>query len=101
MALSRDEVMRLAELSRLTLTDDELERMEKTLDPVLAYVGRLSKIDTTGIPETEAEPVMASNLRADRAVPTPKKERDAILDNFPDRAGDLLKVPGVFETPKG
>jgi aspartyl-tRNA(Asn)/glutamyl-tRNA(Gln) amidotransferase subunit C len=101
MALSREEVSRLAELSRLTLTDDELERMEKTLDPVLAYVGRLSKIDTTGVPETEAEPVMASNLRADQAAPATKREREAILANFPDRAGDLLKVPGVFEKPKG
>ena len=101
MALTRDEVIRLAELSRLELGDEELERMERTLDPILDYVGRLSKIDATGIPETEDEPVSTERLREDRAVATSKEDRDAILSNFPERMGDLLKVPGVFENPKG
>ncbi len=101
MALSREEVVRLADLSRLTLSDKERERMERTLDPVLGYVGRLSKIDTAGIPETEEEPVPVAGLRPDEAVVTTAEERRAILSNFPDKAGDLLRVQGVFENPKG
>ncbi|HVM90657.1 MAG TPA: Asp-tRNA(Asn)/Glu-tRNA(Gln) amidotransferase subunit GatC [Verrucomicrobiae bacterium] len=101
MALTRDEVKRLAELARLALEEDELERMERTLDPILGYVSRLSKVDTAGVPETEDEPVSVERLREDRAVQTPKDERDAILSDFPERMGDLLKVPGVFENPKG
>jgi len=101
MALTRDEVKRLAELSRLELGEEESERMERTLDPILEYVGRLAKIKTDGVPETEDEAVPTERLRADRAVPTAKEERVAILSNFPERMGDLLKVPGVFENPKG
>lgn len=101
MALSREEVVRLADLSRLTFSDKELERMEQTLDPVLGYVSRLSKIDTTGIPETEEEPVPVTGLRPDEAVASAPEQRRAILSNFPDKAGDLLRVQGVFENPKG
>ena len=101
MALTREEVMRLAELSRLELGDDELARMERTLDPILDYVGRLSKVKTEGIPETEDEPVSTERLRQDHATPTSKQDREALLMNFPERMGDLLNVPGVFENPKG
>jgi len=96
MALTRDEVKRLAELSRLELGEEERARMERTLDPILEYVGRLSKVDTTGIPETEDEAVSTERLRPDHAVPTSKDDRSAIVSNFPDHMGYLLKVPGLF-----
>lgn len=101
MALSREDVKRLAELSRLALTDEEMERMEQTLDPVLEYVGRLAKIDTSGVPEAEGWSDVLPPLRADEARPASKETRTAILSNFPDKAGDALRVPGVFEKPKG
>ena len=100
MALSKDEVKRLAELSRLELSESEAERMERTLDPVLAYVGRLSEVDTQGIPEQEAgDPGLG--LRADTAEACPPEVRTAIIANFPDRLGDALRVPAVFDKPKG
>jgi aspartyl-tRNA(Asn)/glutamyl-tRNA(Gln) amidotransferase subunit C len=99
MALTREEIIRLAELSRLSLSEAEMKRMEETIDPVLEYVGRLSKVDTTGVPETEGGEV--NQLRTDVVQVSPEGERRAILSNFPDKAGDVLRVPGVFEKPKG
>jgi len=99
MALTREEIARLAELSRLALSDEEAKRMEETIDPVLEYVGRLSKIDIVGVPETEGN--MDVRLRDDVAMICDEGERRAILSNFPDKAGDVLRVPGVFEKPKG
>lgn len=101
MALNREDVERLAALSRLALSEEELKRMESTLDPVLEYVGRLSKVDTTGVPETEATPVPPERLRADEPAPVEASFRRAVLSNFPDRQADLLRVQGVFENPKG
>ncbi|MCR4256486.1 MAG: Asp-tRNA(Asn)/Glu-tRNA(Gln) amidotransferase subunit GatC [Patescibacteria group bacterium] len=101
MALNREDVERLAALSRLSLSEEESKRMEQTLDPILDYVGRLSKIDTTGVPETEATPVPPERLRADEPMSVDPAFRRAALSNFPDRQGDLLRVPGVFEHPKG
>jgi len=99
MALTQDELRRLAELSRLALTDQEIQLMEETIDPVLTYVSRLSEVDTSGIPETEGDAV--NQLRVDIAQGSADGERLAILANFPDRMGDALRVPGVFEKPKG
>lgn len=101
MALSREDVVRLADLSRLALTEDELTRMEQTIDPVLDYVGRLSKVDTTGVPEAETFGGMMHELRVDEPTPSGEGVRSAILANFPDKTGDALRVPGVFENPKG
>lgn len=100
MALTKEEVKRLAELSRLELSEAEAARMESTLDPVLAYVGRLSQVDTAGIPERE-EIDPGLGLRQDVVDGCPPEVRTAIVANFPDRLGDALRVPGVFEHPKG
>lgn len=99
MALTHDEIKRLAELSRLALSEEEMKRMEETIDPVLEYVGRLSKIDTTGVPETEGNSLV--RLREDVVQGCAEQERTAILSNFPDKVGTVLRVPGVFEKPKG
>jgi aspartyl-tRNA(Asn)/glutamyl-tRNA(Gln) amidotransferase subunit C len=77
MALTREEIIRLAELSRLSLSEAEMKRMEETIDPVLEYVGRLSKVDTTGVPETEGGEV--NQLRTDVVQVSPEGERRAIL----------------------
>lgn len=99
MALSREEILRLADLSRLSLSEEEIQRMSETIDPVLAFVGRLANVDTAGVPESEDEFGVA--LRADVAHGASQDERQMIVSNFPDRMGDALRVPGVFEKPKG
>ncbi len=99
MALTREEIVRLAELSRLALSEEEMKRMEQTIDPILAYVGRLSHIDTSGVPETDSPVLM--QLRQDIVAGSSEEERAAILANFPDKVGTVLRVPGVFEKPKG
>lgn len=94
MALSREDTKRLAELSRLGMTEIDL-------DSILEYVGRLAKIDTSGVPEAESWSDTLPPLRTDEARPASTETRKAILSNFPDKAGDALRVPGVFEKPKG
>lgn len=101
MALTREDVIQLAALSRLSLTETEMKRMENTLDPILEYVGRLSRIDTAGVPETEATPVKPEALRPDAPAAVVEAFRRNVLQNFPDRQADLLRVPGVFDNPKG
>ncbi len=100
MPLTKDDVKRLAELARIDLDPQEAKRMEETLDPILEYVGRLSKIDTKGVPEDEALDE-GLGLRHDVPRGDNASERTIVLRNFPDREGDALKVPAVFEKPKG
>ncbi len=99
MSLTSQEMDRLAELARLEYSAKEKKAMQESLEPILGYVDRLQKIDTTGIPETETLP--QKHLREDVALPIDDVAREIILSNFPDRLGDALQVPGVFENPKG
>jgi aspartyl-tRNA(Asn)/glutamyl-tRNA(Gln) amidotransferase subunit C len=100
MKLTREEVQRLAELARLSLDESEMARAEQELGRILEYVGRLARIDTAGIPETEPGQETTA-WRADVAPPSDEAARALILSNFPDRFGELLKVPAVFDKPKG
>lgn len=99
MSLNRDDIKHLAELARLELSDDELAAAQKDLGSILEFVDRLQNVNIDGV-----EPLSApatSEWRADVASPCDEATRGLILSNFPERTGDILKTPGVFERPKG
>ena len=100
MSLTRQDVEHLAELSRLALSEEELQRMQTDLDSILGFVDQLQEVDTTNV-EPMSMPAKAEGWREDVARPSDDTTRDLILSNFPQRKGDLLKTPGVFEKPKG
>jgi aspartyl-tRNA(Asn)/glutamyl-tRNA(Gln) amidotransferase subunit C len=100
MEMTLEEVRRLAHLARLDLSTEDAERMRGELDSILASVERLAKVDTDGVPEQEAsDPFVA--VRPDVARTADDVTRELILSNFPERTGDALNVPAVFENPKG
>lgn len=97
MSLSREEILKIAALAHLKLTDDEMEKFQKQLSSVLDYVSQLSEADVKGI-EPAAHITGVSNvLRTDEVRTTPEAVRDALLDAAPAREGDLVKVKAVFQ----
>lgn len=100
MTISRADVERMKTLSRLAMDEEETKRMEGQLDRILGYVDRLAEVDTTGVPESD--PVLfAHGPREDEAVLAESSTRRQIISNFPDALADALRVPAVFENPKG
>jgi aspartyl-tRNA(Asn)/glutamyl-tRNA(Gln) amidotransferase subunit C len=99
MRLTREDILHLADLSRLDLSEEELVRAEFDLASVLGYVERLSAVPTTDIVPAAAH--KRETWRPDIAIPCAQEVREAVLRNFPARQGDLLKTPGVFANPKG
>ncbi|MBM3204588.1 Asp-tRNA(Asn)/Glu-tRNA(Gln) amidotransferase subunit GatC [Candidatus Uhrbacteria bacterium] len=97
--LSTQDIDRLAELARLSLEKEEKEKLRSELGLILGYVDRLQKVDTAGVLEGSMLPRL--DLRADESLATNASVRERILVNFPDRMGDALRVPAVFEKPKG
>lgn len=95
MPITKDQVRYVAHLSRLALTDEEVERFSEQLDEILGYVEKLNELDTS-----EVEPLLhalgASNVfREDRAGESiPRKE---MLRNAPDTAEGCYKVPRIIE----
>lgn len=100
MALTLEEVRGLAALTRLALEEEEQTRLRDQLEAILEYVNRLAQVDTTGVPEVE-DGREAFVGRKDELGAREESVRELILENFPDSVAGALKVPAVFEKPKG
>lgn len=100
MALTQEDIDGLASMTRLSLASEERARMRGQLEAILGYVDRLSKVDTSDVPEQELDQQTAQG-RVDALVTQDPRVRELILQNFPDSVGGALRVPAVFENPKG
>jgi aspartyl-tRNA(Asn)/glutamyl-tRNA(Gln) amidotransferase subunit C len=93
--LSAGQVRAVARLTRLHLTDAEVERMRGQLSAILRHFESLSKVDTTGVEPTGHTTDSHSVMRDD--VPAPSLDRDRVLSNAPDREGEFFRVRPVLE----
>jgi aspartyl-tRNA(Asn)/glutamyl-tRNA(Gln) amidotransferase subunit C len=91
MAISRDEVLHVARLARLALTDEEVERLGAQLNAILEAVGKVSELDLEGVDAT-AHPLDVVNVWAEDE-PRPSLPVDEALENAPDREEGFFKVP--------
>ena len=89
--ISRDEVLHVAQLARLDLTEDEVVRFQEQLSAILGAVSKVSELDLQDVPPT-AHPLELSNAWADD-LPRPCLPLDEAFANAPDREGDLFRVP--------
>lgn len=96
MALTQKDLEHIASLARLELTEEERERFTSQLSSILDYVGQLSSVDTSGVTYHYTVEGLANVMSSDEVDPCSQACRDALLAAMPDRAGDLLKVKGVF-----
>ena len=91
--ISEAEVVRVALLARLSLTDEETKQLAEQLSSVLSAFEHVSKIDTTGVEPLVTPVDVEPHWREDRAVAW---ETPAVaLANAPAVVGNLFKVPPV------
>jgi aspartyl-tRNA(Asn)/glutamyl-tRNA(Gln) amidotransferase subunit C len=94
MALTREEVLHVAQLARLSLEAEEVEMFTRQLNDILAYVEKLKELDTGDLtPMTHAVPLFNA-FREDAA--TGCLPRDEALDNAPAREEGAFVVPRVI-----
>ena len=91
MAISRDEVLHVARLARLALTDEEIERLTSELDEILAAVGIVAELDLADVPPT-SHPLDLVNVW-DEDEPRDSLPLDDVFANAPDTEGGLFRVP--------
>jgi aspartyl-tRNA(Asn)/glutamyl-tRNA(Gln) amidotransferase subunit C len=91
MAITREEVLHVAKLARLELTDDEVERLTGQLSAILEAVSKVSELDLADVPPT-SHPLAVVNAW-DEDEPRPSLELDETFANAPERDGDLFRVP--------
>jgi aspartyl-tRNA(Asn)/glutamyl-tRNA(Gln) amidotransferase subunit C len=91
MAISKDEVLHVARLARLELTDDEVARFTGQLSAILEAVAKVSELDLSDV-EPTAHPLDVVNVwEADE--PRPCLPVEEALANAPDREDDAFRVP--------
>ncbi len=94
MALGREEVVHVAYLARLGLSDAEMDVMAEQLSAVLGYIEKLNQVDTSDVPPT-ALSVNQNVLRPDVALPSMPLEQ--ALTNAPQRVGDYIRVGVILD----
>ena len=93
--LSRDDVLKLAKLSRLRLSDEEVERFRTELSSILEYVEILDKADTAGLEPTYQVTGLKNIMRADKPRDYGYKTED-LLNGAPDKQDGQFKVKRVL-----
>lgn len=93
--ISQDEVLRMAELARLSLSEGETQQITRDLDQVLDYVAALASVGTDGVEPTAHVLPLETPLRADEAVDGMDPELAVV--NAPEAAGNAFVVPKVIE----
>jgi aspartyl-tRNA(Asn)/glutamyl-tRNA(Gln) amidotransferase subunit C len=91
--ITRDEVLHVARLARLELTDDEVERFREQLNAILEAVGKVSELDLADVEPTAHPLDLVNTWREDE--PRPSLSVDEALSNAPDREGDFFRVPAA------
>ena len=91
MAISRDEVLHVARLARLALTDEEVARLTEELDKILDAVGIVAELDLADVPPT-SHPLDLVNVW-DEDEPHDSLSLDDVFANAPVREADMFRVP--------
>ena len=99
MKISREDVLRVAELAYLDLSEDELEKYRAQVDEILEYIGKLNELDTTNVqPMAQVltdDQTADATLREDLVVPC--AVADEVLQRAPDPEPPYFRVPKVIE----
>ena len=94
MSITRDEVAHLARLSRLALSDDELERFAGQLDVIISAVARVQEVAAAGIPPMTHAAELSNVFREDIVVPP--LGADVALAQAPAAELGRFRVPRIL-----
>jgi aspartyl-tRNA(Asn)/glutamyl-tRNA(Gln) amidotransferase subunit C len=89
--IDREQVLHVARLSRLALTEEEVETMSRELSGILEHVDRIAELDLDQVEPTDHVVDLENVLRPDE--PRPSWPRERMLEQAPDPADGAFRVP--------
>ncbi len=95
MKLSQEEVLRIARLARLGLSQTEVNKLSEQLSDILGHFGVLKQIDTKEVPPT-AQSIALKNVMAEDEV-TPSLAPEQVVANAPQEDGGFIRIRPVLE----
>lgn len=95
MRITREDVVHVAKLARLQLTDEEIDTYTRQLDDILDHAARVDGLDTEGVDPT-AHPIPLANVLREDTV-RPSLDRDEVLAQAPSAEDGYFRVPRILE----
>lgn len=95
MPLTREDVIHIAHLARLSLSEEEIGSFQVQLSAILDYADRLKTVDTSGVTPTSSVLPVTGSLRED--TPRPGLSIQAVLQNASRSTEDQFRVPPVLD----
>lgn len=96
MALTREDILKIARLAQMGMDETEIEKMREQLSSVLEYVGKLGEMDLIKVEPTAHISGVHNVMRDDVVKDCDSQVRDALMAAAPEREGDYIKVKAVF-----
>lgn len=96
MALTKEDVLKVANLARIELTDAQVTKFQPQLAAVLDYIEQLNKVDTQGVVETAQVTGLENVLRPDVVMDCPDDERQATINEAPQTVANMVRVTKVL-----
>ncbi len=95
MKLNREEVLHIALLARLGLTEAEVDKLREQLSDILENFEALQKVDTSGVPPTAQSIALQNVMRGDEVAPSLSQSQ--VLTNAPQKEENFFRVRAVLE----
>ncbi len=93
MKISKEDIMHIAELSKLYIRDDEAKDL--CMEDIISFADKLAELDTSDIDPTNHVLDVSNIFRED--IPHKSTDRDVILSNAPQKGRGSFVVPKVVE----
>lgn len=96
MPVTPDDVDHVAELARLSFSNEEKEQLASEMSRILDHIDTLNELDTAGVPPMSHATTSENVTRADE--PSTRISKEQALQNAPDTDGEHIRVPRVIDT---
>ncbi len=96
MRITKDEVIHVANLARLDLDENSIDRLAGQIGKILEYVDTLNSVDTKGVPPTSHAIFLNNAFREDSVKES--LDRDKALENAPEKEDGNFIVPKVINS---
>ena len=93
--ITREDVLKVADLARISLKEEEVARLQKDLTKILDYIDQLNALDVTNVPPT-SHPLQLKNVYR-KDIVQKSLEREKALAIAVDHASGAFKVPKIIE----
>lgn len=90
------DVAYVAELARLKLSSDEIQRFQKQLGDIIHHVDQLKTLNLSGVPDVPIDPTLPTNALRDDVIRDSFTAKE-VLNNAPARTNDLVLTPKIVE----